>query len=619
MSEGRVLAGRYELRRMIGRGGMAEVHSAHDRVLGREVAVKILLERYLDDATFTRRFDDEARHVARLNHPNLVVVFDTGSDEGQPFIVMELVRGRSLQQVISAGNLTEDRALEIVADVCSALAYAHSQGLVHRDVKPGNILIADDGTVKVTDFGIARTVDKETVTRTASVLGTAAYLSPEQAQGLEVDARSDLYSLGVVLYEALTGVTPFTGDSPVTVAYQHVQQSPRPPRTLEPSVSPAAEAIAMRALAKNPANRYQDAEAMRHDLQLARAGRAVEAPPVLSDDETALLTAPVTRRTTPIRTDVRERRSRTLAYVSFAALSILAIVAIVWAFGRLTGGEVVEVEVPDVVDQRFEDAIQVLATRGFTTERIDEPTDEAEPGVVLAQDPTGGSLAPEGSAVVLTVAVGLDAVVVPDLRGVAEADAIALLRARGLEPGTRSRGFDAAVAPGSIISTDPPAETTVPVGTRVDYVVSEGEELVAVRAVTNRGEDDAVARLQEQGLDVQVERESSSVVAEGFVVRQDPEPGTQVAVGSTVTIWVSTGPEAPETVRVPNLVDRTEAAADDRVREADLVPLVQFEPHPTVPAGTVIRQDPAAGTDVEPGSTVTFWVSTGPEAPPPAP
>ncbi|MEY3019998.1 MAG: hypothetical protein RLZZ272_982, partial [Actinomycetota bacterium] len=550
MSEGRVLAGRYELRRMIGRGGMAEVHAAHDRVLGREVAVKILLERYLDDATFTRRFDDEARHVARLNHPNLVVVFDTGSDDGQPFIVMELVRGRSLQQVISAGGLTEDRALEIVADVCSALAYAHAQGLVHRDVKPGNILIADDGTVKVTDFGIARTVDKETVTRTASVLGTAAYLSPEQAQGLEVDARSDLYSLGVVLYEALTGVTPFTGDSPVTVAYQHVQQSPRPPRTLEPSVSPAAEAIAMRALAKNPANRYQDAEAMRHDLQQARAGRAVEAPPVLDDSGTAILSGPVTRRTVPMRTEVQDRRTRTLAYVTFAALSVLAIVAIVWAFGRLSGDEPVEVEVPDVVDQRLEDAIQVLATRGFTHERVDRPTDEAEPGIVLAQSPNAGALAPEGSAVVLTVAVGLDEVVVPDLRGVAEADAIGLLRARGLEPGTRSRGFDAAVAPGSIVSTDPPAETTVPTGTRIDYVVSEGEELVAVRAVTNRSEEDAVSRLQDQGLEVRVERESSAVVAEGFVVRQDPEAGTQVGVGSTVTIWVSTGPEEPETVRV---------------------------------------------------------------------
>ncbi|MGM0618284.1 MAG: protein kinase domain-containing protein, partial [Actinomycetota bacterium] len=273
MSGRRVLAGRYELRQVIGRGGMAEVHMAYDQTLGREVAVKLLLERFREDETFTRRFQDEARHVARLNHPNLVAVYDTGADQGQPYIVMELVEGRSLQQAIAAGGLTEDRALEVVADVCSALNYAHERGLIHRDIKPGNILMADDGSVKVTDFGIARAIDNETVTRTAAVLGTAAYLSPEQAQGLEVDPRSDLYSLGVVLYESLTGQQPFAGDSPVTVAYQHVQEQPRSPRELDPAISQAAEAITMRALSKNPMNRYQSAGEMRTDLVNARVGQ----------------------------------------------------------------------------------------------------------------------------------------------------------------------------------------------------------------------------------------------------------------------------------------------------------------------------------------------------------
>jgi len=226
MSEERVLADRYELGRLIGRGGMAEVYAARDRLLDREVAVKILRDRFRDDAAFTARFQDEARNVARLSHPNLVVVFDTGVDAEQPFIVMERIHGRTLQQALDAGGLTEDRGLQVAADVCGALAYAHQNRLVHRDVKPGNIMLAEDGSVKVTDFGIARAMSDETVTATAAVLGTAAYLSPEQAQGKRVDARSDLYSLGVVLYELLTGQVPFSGESAVSVALQHVRAEP---------------------------------------------------------------------------------------------------------------------------------------------------------------------------------------------------------------------------------------------------------------------------------------------------------------------------------------------------------------------------------------------------------
>jgi eukaryotic-like serine/threonine-protein kinase len=544
VTEGRMLGERYELRRLIGRGGMAEVYAAHDHVLGRAVAVKVLLDRFRDDATFTRRFYDEARHVARLNHPNLVVVFDTGTDAGQPFIVMELVHGRSLQQVIAAGGLTEDRALEIAADVCGALAYAHEHGLIHRDVKPGNILLADDGAVKVTDFGIARTVDHETVTRTASVLGTAAYLSPEQAQGLDVDTRSDLYSLGVVLFETLTGRAPFLGDTPVTVAYQHVQESPPPPRTIDPSISPAAEAITMRALAKNPANRYQRAVDMRRDLINARLGRGVEAPAVLSPAETALLSGPVTGR--PVRTHEEERRRRTMAYAGLAVAAVLAIVAVIWLVTRLGGDDPIQVEVPGVVGQQVDIAIEILTLRGFDPRVSEEESAEAAPGTVLAQSPAGGELALEGSIVELVVAVGIDRVIVPDLTGLQEADALQLLRDNGLIPGTRERGFDESSPPGTVLSTSPAAGEEVAIGTRIDYVVSEGAEEVVVRAVVNRAEADAIFRLEEQGLDVLVEREYSAVVAAGFVVRQDPEPGMTVPVGTIVTIWVSQGPEPVE-------------------------------------------------------------------------
>ncbi len=546
MSIGRVLSGRYELLRLLGRGGMAEVYAARDLTLGREVAVKLLLDRFLDDEGFTRRFQDEARHVARLNHPNLVAVYDTGSDGGQPYIVMELVDGRSLQEVIASGGLTEDRALEVVADACAALAYAHDRGLIHRDVKPGNILIADDGSVKVTDFGIARAVDNETVTRTASVLGTAAYLSPEQAQGMDVDPRSDLYSLGVVLYEALTGTQPFSGDSPVTVAYQHVQEPPRPPRDLDPGISPAAEAIAMRALAKNPVNRYQHAGEMYDDLQSALIGGPVVAPAVMTADETALLQPGYTER--QVIGYERERRRRTVGYTVIGILAVLALITMVWFLvGLLSTDDGPRVAVPDVVDQPLELATGIIEDRGLVVGEVtEEASDTVEAGRVLRQRPMPETMVPEGSEVDLVLSAGQEVTMVPNLIGMTEEAALASLRDARLSAGDRTREFSEDVPEGQIIRHDPIAGQEVPVGTRVSYVISGGEELVVVRPVVNRSEDDAIFRLEDQGLEVQIENEHSDVVAEGFVISQDPEAGTQVPVGTIVTIVVSLGPEEVE-------------------------------------------------------------------------
>ncbi len=543
MTVGRVLSNRYELLRLIGRGGMAEVYAAQDLTLGREVAVKLLLDRFLDDESFTRRFQDEARHVARLNHRNLVAVYDTGKDHDQPYIVMELVEGRSLQEAIAAGGLTEDRALEIVADVCNALEYAHDRGLIHRDIKPGNILLADDGTVKVTDFGIARAVDNETVTRTAAVLGTAAYLSPEQAQGMDVDPRSDLYSLGVVLYEALTGHQPFSGDSPVTVAYQHVQEPPRPPRELSPSVSPAAEAIAMRALAKNPANRYQHAGEMHDDLHSARVGGPVAAPAVISAEETALLQPCYADR--PMPGHEQQRRRRATVYTLLGVLAALALVGIVWGLvTMLSPDDGPQVAVPDVVDQPLDLAIAILEDHNLEVGDVtEEASDTVEAGLVLRQRPLPEMQVPEGSAVDLVVSAGQDVTVVPNLVGLTEDGALARLREERLVAGERIREYSDEVEEGRIIRHEPVAGTEVPVGSQVAFVVSSGQQLVAVRPVVNRSEDDAIFRLEEQGLEVEIEYEHSAIVAEGFVVSQDPEAGTQVPPGTIVTIVVSQGPE----------------------------------------------------------------------------
>ncbi|MEX2486770.1 MAG: PASTA domain-containing protein [Nitriliruptoraceae bacterium] len=545
MSVGRVLSGRYELLRLLGRGGMAEVFAARDQTLGREVAVKLLLDRFLEDASFTRRFQDEARHVARLNHANLVAVYDTGIDANQPYIVMELVEGRSLQDAIRAGGLTEDRALEIVADVCSALAYAHDRGLIHRDIKPGNILLADDGAVKVTDFGIARAVDNETVTRTAAVLGTAAYLSPEQAQGRDVDPRSDLYSLGVVLYEALTGFQPFSGDSPVTVAYQHVQEAPRPPRERNPSISPAAEAITMRALAKNPANRYQHAGEMLDDVLNARDGQPVGAPAVMTAEETALLQPAFSDMTPGTK---QHRRRRVVGYTLLVIAALAAMGGILWFLATmLTDEEVPQVSVPNVVGEPLEVADGMLRDAGLEPgDTTEEASDSIPPGNVIRQRPVAEQLVDEGSRVDLVVSVGQESTVVPNLLGLSEDDAVEQLIADRLVVGERQTEFSTTVPEGRIIAHTPAGGDEVPVGTRVDYTVSLGQEVVAVRAVENRALEDAQFRLEEQGLDVRIERENSDVVAEGFVISQDPPAGTQVPVGTIVTIVVSLGPEETE-------------------------------------------------------------------------
>lgn len=564
MSVGRVLSDRYELTRILGRGGMAEVYAAHDRVLDRDVAVKLLLERFKEDSAFTRRFSDEAKHAARLNHPHLVGVYDTGQDDGQPFIVMELVNGRSLQEALAEGAVDVTTAVNVVAAVCDALGYAHQRGVIHRDVKPGNIMLANDGSVKVTDFGIARAIGNDTVTRTAAVLGTAAYLSPEQAQGGAVDPRSDLYSLGVVLYEALTGTQPFRGESAVTVAYQHVQEQPRPPRERNAAISVALEAVVLRALAKNPANRYQSAEDMHRDLLAARDGQAVTAPPLLSEDATLLLEPALTERAT--RHNRRQARQRRTIGVLFGLIGVLAVVGIGYGLAALfTGGSTEIATVPDVVGEPEAVAVALLIRDGFEpvlryTVVDDEPFD-----VVLSQSPAGFTEAAVGSQVLLQIASRAETVTVPNLAGLIEEDALAALREAGLVRGNVTRQTSSTVPEGQVIASDPPTGTVVPRGSAVSYTISDGEEMVRVRPVVNTEESDAVERLRDQGLEVAIERSFSPTVPDGFVIAQDPVAGTEVPVGTIVTILISQGaePSGPPPGVPPNNGDNDDENGDD--------------------------------------------------------
>ena len=398
-----VLGGRYRVERELGRGGMAKVFQGTDTVLGRQVAVKILAPQFADDESFVQRFRREAQAAARLSNPNVVSVFDTGADGGVHFIVMEYVEGRTLADYLAGGGrIMPDRAIEVAEAVCGALSAAHAQGVIHRDIKPGNIMLTPAGQVKVADFGIARmTMTAETVAQTAAVLGTASYLSPEQAQGQPVDGRSDIYSLGCVLYEMVTGRPPFLGDSPVTVASKQVLEQPVTPSKLNGDVTPDLDAVILRALAKNPANRYQSAEELRADLDRARRGLPVEATPLLAPPATTQVIAgpPRTQVMPPVEP---EEGSRWWVPVIVIGIILLAIAALLWLFASdvLNGKEEgsptpVLVQVPNVIGERVREAEQILLDEGLTVaeDRIEQPIEDPatqEPGMGVRQDPSAG-------------------------------------------------------------------------------------------------------------------------------------------------------------------------------------------------------------------------------------
>ena len=556
MTQPRLLGGRYELDGVVGRGGMAEVYRARDIRLDRQVAVKTLRADLARDHTFQARFRREAQSAASLNHPAIIAVYDTGEDLDQygtaiPYIVMEYVDGKTLRELLQADRrLLPERAAEIVEGALRALEYSHQAGIVHRDIKPANVMLTPNGDVKVMDFGIARALadDQATMTQTAQVIGTAQYLSPEQARGERVDARSDIYSTGCMLYELLTGQPPFSGDSPVAIAYQHVREDPIPPSQIDPEIPEWADAIVLKAMAKDPNDRYQGAGEMRADLQRALAGMPLAAPTMVAAGATQALgrtqMAPATGGLPPYQYGDPDEPPRGGGRGKKIALWALLAVLII-------GG---------------------AAVAGYAL--------------------LGG---------------GADQTQVPSVTGEPQAAAVKQLKAARLKPEV-TRAFSAQVGKGKVIKTDPAGDTTVDAESTVTVYVSKGTQRVEVPRVAGQPESDAKKTLTDAGLNVQTISRHSTRVSEGDVIGTDPNAGATVAKDSQVKMYVSTGVKQ---VSVPNVTGLSKADAQNKLHDAGLRVRVTSARTDEQRPGVVFRQTPSSGT-VPAKSVVTITVAQAP-------
>jgi serine/threonine-protein kinase len=622
MDSPRILADRYELLGHIARGGMADVYEARDSLLGRRVAVKVLHSQFSSDEAFVKRFRREAQAAANLSHPNIVGIYDWGQEGSTYFIVMELVEGKSLRDVLrDEGPLLPRRAIEISAEVAAALSVAHRSGLVHRDVKPGNMLLTPDGTVKVTDFGIARAWDDSSeLTKTGAVIGTATYFSPEQAQGSPADERSDIYALGVVMYEMLTGRPPFSGESPVAVAYQHVSSVAAQPSLDNPDIPPDLDRIVMRALDKSPEMRYQTADELRQDLLLFLRGEIPAAVPAGDAPTQVMPPSPVPPATATPDEIYRqiappEQTTSQLPFIITTFALVVALgVGIFLLLRALAPGteEPTTTAVPNVAGMTQTEALLELQQLGFNV--IPEPSasDTVEEGRVIATKPPAGEEAEDGAIIIVYVSLGAEAFPVPPVVGQDLARATELIEKAGLVLGTVEQVPDDTAPEGQVISQDPPAGEDAAPETPVNLVVSTGlEEFPIPDDLIGRSEGDVGFILGNLGLEPVFETEFSSEILEGFVVRTEPGGGATVKKGDQVTVFVS---EGPEPVEVPNLIGSTEEQARSALEALGLVLRVNATTVEVSPDldGLVAEQLPSAGTEVEPGTTISVTLGEAP-------
>lgn len=627
MTDERTFNNRYRTERRIGDGGMAVVYAGTDVVLRRRVAIKVLREQFAADEDFVRRFYNEAQSAAKLSHPNIVNTYDVGREDETYYIVMELVDGTTLGEMIRAdGRIPEPVAIDYAAQICNGLAYAHRQGLLHRDIKPANILITHDDVVKLSDFGIARAVTQQTltVTQPGMVMGSVYYLSPEQAQGLELRETSDLYSVGVVLYQMLSGKPPYTGESPVTVALKHVSQPVPPVGTPGDGVSPALAAIVTRLLQKDPADRFQSASDVASALREARDRPMVaSAAPAAREGATASIPQVRTSlRPPPRRSEApdspagdngagaevvtqdppaRFRRWTTGAYLGLALALLLAVAGGYGLFrGPIMGRSVA------LADETGRTAIAAqrdLEGAGLHVKLTPVTSDTAPENQVVRQNPAPGSRVGPGSEVELFVSTGVAPKEIGDVVGFTAADAQRTLERDGFRTRISEKYSDK--PKGTVLATTPKHGSKLKPGNVVTLVVSKGLAPVVVPNLVGHTLADAQAALARAKLGANVQRVALDGIPADQVASQDPPEGTKVDTGATVTLTVSSGPAATQ---VPNLGGRTLADAIDAINGAGLLPKVTYSIQPGGD-GTVFQQDPAPSAQTRKGSTVNIIVA----------
>ncbi|MEU3338478.1 Stk1 family PASTA domain-containing Ser/Thr kinase [Streptomyces sp. NPDC006668] len=643
MEEPRRLGGRYELGQVLGRGGMAEVYLAHDTRLGRTVAVKTLRADLARDPSFQARFRREAQSAASLNHPAIVAVYDTGEDyiDGVsiPYIVMEYVDGSTLRELLHSGRkLLPERAMEMTIGILQGLEYAHRSGIVHRDIKPANVMLTRNGQVKVMDFGIARAMGDSgmTMTQTAAVIGTAQYLSPEQAKGEQVDARSDLYSTGCLLYELLTVRPPFVGDSPVAVAYQHVREEAQPPSVFDPEITPEMDAIVLKALVKDPNYRYQSADEMRMDIEACLDGQPVAATAAMGsvgyggypDDQptTALRSdagAGATSMLPPMnpddggfgyddRPDRRRQKKNNTSTILLVVAGILVLVGAIligrWVVsGHGTGNDTVAV--PSIVGQPKADAEKQLTNSDLKVGTVKEqPCENQSKGNICSTDPTPGSKVKKNTAVNLVVSTGAPKVQVPGVVGLSLDDAKAKLEGSDYQFKVETKTRESTEDPNTVLDQNPIGGKEVEKGSTITLTIAKAAETVAVPDVTGKSCDDAKAELLQNGLNGNcVNTPTTDDNQDGKAISTNPSIGTQVKKNTAVQINI--GQKQNTQVQVPNIQGQRLKDVKNALQQVGLqVGNINGSQDDNA---IVISSDPGQGSTVDQGSSVNLTTFGG--------